>query len=124
MKEQADIFVRATRSQELSAFASVAFSAAQISDYKERESSHYVDGYYFLGKAEDIEMHVMYGDEPGLEQYGFWVSISAESASVLAQQVAQLLSQNGWPCFIPSSNWALKGWNGKGMTYEVQSDFS
>ena len=123
MNSHADIFVQADATVQLRRFAAEFFATLGIAEFEERESSSYVNGRYYRSKSSEIEVELCHADTEGLETYRFWASLTSLSAhrpaSDVAKSYAQLLAAKGWSCFIPSLDWAKKGWTGDGLRYEA-----
>lgn len=123
MTTHADIFVEASSELDLQSFSSKAFAIFGITNFEERESSHYVDGHYFRSKDDDLQIKVTFTDDSDLDGYRFWLPISSTNESLdavaLAETYAKKLSAAGWATFVPSKNWGRKDWRGEGVRYDV-----
>lgn len=112
--------------QPLDDFVRLLFRRLGVADFAEGESSNYVEGFYFRAIAVGIEMTVAYADEQGLQDYRFWISMRPERIGVVdgeylhqhAHTVAQLLSQQGWRCFVPNDFTTVSG-DHEGKVYAV-----
>ena len=107
----------ASNDEPLEQFASLLFERLGITRFHERESSNYVEGFYFLGTAFGIEGALAYADEQGLPDYRFWLSIEpvqhgAPGGDYLHQHalsLAALLSTFGWRTFVPNDFCTVAG---------------
>jgi hypothetical protein len=69
------IFLQGTykKATDLDQFAKAFFATAKVDDYEERESSNYIDGYYFKGRQGET-VYIVYIDDE-FEDTSFVVSI-------------------------------------------------
>ena len=68
----AEIYIRSSsQDQPLEESARRLFSRLGVSQFEERESSHYADGHYFRGAALGFEVVIALADTRGLETYRF-----------------------------------------------------
>ena len=119
MITHSDIFVKAPTSTSLGEFSAIVFRALGVLTHEERESSNYVEGHYFCSAGQDPELEICYADDAVLSEYRFWLPILANSTSAetYARQAAEVLSELGYECFIPTPGWARKDWDGCGAHF-------
>lgn len=78
------------------------FQSLSIPDFEVRDSDNYPGGEYFLGRAGDIEVKVAREDDPGFDDFQYWVVLSIpKSAPVTLGEAADAmireLLQAGFP---------------------------
>jgi len=74
-------------------FAKSLFDALGVDHRDERESSNYVDGYYFKGSLASMIFSVAGDDEDAHENVQYWIHISADldTSETLEDAVSQLI---------------------------------
>ena len=121
-----EIYVRsAARDLPLEEFPRRLYSLFGVARFEKRLSSNYIDENYFCAIALGIEVVIAFNDTRGLEDYDFWVTLTAAQCSGFdtsylqdhAHTLARLISQNGWRCFVPDAAFSLAD-QIKGTVYE------
>jgi hypothetical protein len=117
---------RSTGTKTLDDAATDIFHLLGLKNTEERESSNYVDGYYFVGNAANASVKVCLSDGATLPDFPFWVTLQSprswvkdvtEKVSTETTEVAAILSKGGWEIFVPIGNWAREDWDERGTLY-------
>ena len=121
------IFVRnKDRTPALKAAAGEIFRLLGLKNSEERESSNYIEGYYFLGHAVNAAIKVCLSDGSVKPEYPIWITIETpkswardvtERISTDPSVIASQLTIGGWEVFIPFGSWGTKEWNEDGKLY-------
>ncbi|MGX9555696.1 hypothetical protein [Pseudomonas sp. CFBP 5750] len=84
---------------ELRPFAKKFFDALGVNDREKRESSNYIDGYYFKGSLGGMTFSVAISDEDAHENVPYWIHISADlvTPDALEDAVSQLIRDKVLP---------------------------
>lgn len=72
-----DFLLSSTPEETLDSLAEKIFSMVSVKNFEERSNSHYVDGRYFIGRTEKVELKVMLSDDSDYLDLPFWVRLSA-----------------------------------------------
>jgi hypothetical protein len=112
------------RSRALVDVASDVFLSLGIVSTEERESSHYIDGHYFIGYSKNVAVVVCHSDGDPAE-FPYWVVLRepmlGRGDDVLLRAdcsgVATTLAENRFSVFVPSAGWARADWDGEGVRY-------
>jgi hypothetical protein len=112
----------------LEQFSQVLFGHLGVTHVEERESSNYVEGFYFRGIAFGIDGNLAYADERGLSGYRFWLSVrptqrggrSGDYLHEHAHSLALFFSSFGWRTFVPDDFSTVASEN-EGTVYLPQS---
>lgn len=112
------VFIRtATNDEPLEEFSRAFFERIGVTQVLEGDSTHYIDGIYFVGSAFGIDGRLSYADEEGLPDYLFWLSMQpthrddhgAEYLHEHAHSLARFLSTFGWRTFVPDDYCTVAG---------------
>ncbi len=103
------------------------FLALKLDTTEERESSNYVDGFYFVGYAGNVAVKVCYSDGAEMPDYPYWVVLQnpAPGKNVAArinshpEAVATELTRVGFDVFIPSRGFGRTDWDHAGAHYRA-----
>lgn len=63
----------------LEAVAEFVYKTLGVARYQMRESSNYINGYYFKGMLGNTEVAVQFSDEADCEEMPYWISIFDEA---------------------------------------------
>jgi len=89
------------RETTLSETAGLVYTALNITDYYEHESSHYLDEIYFKGENEDYSLKIAFEDDQGFEEYQYWVmmelfNLKERDLKAFTDQIAIRILQMGF----------------------------
>ena len=99
-----------------------------MNNNEERESSNYIDGYYFVGYASNASVKVCLSDECVMPDFPVWVTIDlprswagsvSNSISTEPKIIAETLAKGGFEVFIPTEKWGLEDWDESGTLYTL-----
>ena len=99
-----------------------------MNNNEERESSNYIDGYYFVGYASNASIDVCLSDESVMPDFPVWVTINlprswagpvSTSISTEPNVVAEILTKGGFEVFVPTGKWGLENWDESGTLYAL-----
>lgn len=116
----ADLLMNASGVTSLDAFAVLFFELLGIEKFQERESSHYIDGRYFIAAHDGWSYQVMLSDDEYHKDLPFWVGISCKRASDVIDRSAldalawKLVKQHGFKVALIDNF---------GQTSEVRADY-
>jgi hypothetical protein len=91
-------------------------SILKLSTIVERESSNYYSGQYFTANLGNSKIRLYYLDTEGLEQYRFILSIEPSNQDQI-HNIASMLCNAGFNCFVPFGSWYHQSWQGEGKSY-------
>lgn len=117
------------RSRALVDVANDVFLSLGILSTEERESSHYVDGHYFIGYSKNVAVVVCHSDGDSAE-FPYWLFLEepmfGRGDDVLlgadCSEIATTLAENRFSVFVPSAGWARVDWDGEGVRYGEAGD--
>jgi hypothetical protein len=72
-----NLLMSASAEMSLDSLAKKVFSLAQIDNYEERSSIHYVEERYYAGRTGSMEIKVMLSDDSDNSDLPYWVRLSA-----------------------------------------------
>jgi hypothetical protein len=104
------------------------FRALKIETAEERQSTNYVDGFYFIGYAANVAVKVCYSDSAEMLDYPYWVVLVSPvrrrdftvGIDSNPEAVASALTHAGLDVFIPSPGFGHIDWNQQGTHYRAK----
>ena len=115
---ESDIFIFASDSIiGLDKFVHKIASILKLSNIVERESSNYDFGHYFTANLGGSKIKLYYLDTEGMEKYRFILSIEEASNQDQIHNIALMLCNAGFNCFVPFGRWYHQSWQGEGKNY-------
>src|SRR4051794_12645197 len=106
------------------------FSLLNLSVFEERESSHYVDGCYFVAHAANVAVKVYLADDEQMSDYRFAVVLTnqalrrdiSHSIDAGSDPVASKLAMAGFDVFVTPALWGHVDCKQQGIHYEADTE--
>ncbi|MFT4171342.1 MAG: hypothetical protein QM639_02185 [Rhodocyclaceae bacterium] len=86
------------KTQKLDSFAKEFFALVGVADFRERESSHYVEGHYFVGAAKGLTFKVMMHSDEDHADLPFWVRVRLDNQEPFSFDLRSFVCS----CIIPA----------------------